>query len=275
MVATNPKIRVTMKSLRSGSANPSSSVQICTQNGPTRPAKRVIRAFSLLELLVVLAISAMLMALLMPHFTRLRESARQAGCSSNQHQIGLAIALYADEYQDSMPYSRYSYDHDSGALKMMAAYVGSPNSWDSMGLLYGTPSESLRFIRSPKVLYCPSHFGLHPLERYEKMWANPGNTTIETNYHYRQTIDRPSNSYTVPTSKIDFLQRNFAEEPILTDGMQTKQDFNHVVGANMLRLDSSVKWFTDTNGELYSKLPDVSGEPKWGDNPWHDFSNRQ
>ncbi|BCM88535.1 hypothetical protein IAD21_00368 [Abditibacteriota bacterium] len=56
------------------------------------------RAFTLLEILVVIAIIGLLAAILFPAFARARENARRASCSSNLKQIFLAHSLYRDDY---------------------------------------------------------------------------------------------------------------------------------------------------------------------------------
>lgn len=53
------------------------------------------RAFTLIEMLIVLAIIGIVAAILLPIFNSARESARRATCSSNLKQIGMAIAQYA------------------------------------------------------------------------------------------------------------------------------------------------------------------------------------
>lgn len=60
-------------------------------------------AFTMVELLVVVAIIAILAALVFPVFTRAKEQAKQTQCMSNLRQIGNAIGLYMADHDDMFP----------------------------------------------------------------------------------------------------------------------------------------------------------------------------
>ena len=61
------------------------------------------RGFTLIELLVVIAIIAILAAILFPVFNKAREKARQTSCTSNQRQIALAVQIYTQENDETLP----------------------------------------------------------------------------------------------------------------------------------------------------------------------------
>ena len=69
----------------------------------TRHTKQTARGFTLIELLVVIAIIAVLLAILMPAMRKIKEIARETACKSNLKNIGLAVAMYLDDYERKIP----------------------------------------------------------------------------------------------------------------------------------------------------------------------------
>jgi prepilin-type N-terminal cleavage/methylation domain-containing protein/prepilin-type processing-associated H-X9-DG protein len=94
---------------------------------------RTRRGFTLIEILVVVAIISLLAAILFPVFSRARESARRASCQSNLKQIGLAFMQYVQDYDERYP---------------PGAGSGNPGTgWANQIEPYG---------KSLKILRCPS-----------------------------------------------------------------------------------------------------------------------
>jgi prepilin-type N-terminal cleavage/methylation domain-containing protein/prepilin-type processing-associated H-X9-DG protein len=94
-------------------------------SGRSSPAGRPSSAgFTLIELLVVIAIIAILAAILFPVFAQARDKARQTACLSNQKQVGTAIMMYTQDYDEMYPTS------DAGAyLVLIQPYVKNLDVW--------------------------------------------------------------------------------------------------------------------------------------------------
>ncbi|AHF91242.1 N-terminal cleavage protein [Opitutaceae bacterium TAV5] len=60
-------------------------------------------AFTLIELLTVIAIIGILAAIIIPTVGKVRETARKAQCASNLRQVGMAIMAYAGDNKDRLP----------------------------------------------------------------------------------------------------------------------------------------------------------------------------
>lgn len=68
-----------------------------------QPRAATRRAFTLVELLVVIGIIALLISILLPSLSRARQSANQLACLANLRSIGSAIQMYANQSRDSLP----------------------------------------------------------------------------------------------------------------------------------------------------------------------------
>ncbi len=65
------------------------------------------RAFTLIELMVVVAVIGLLVGILMPALGNARTQARRAACSSNLRQIGMGLQIYLSGNHDRFPYASF------------------------------------------------------------------------------------------------------------------------------------------------------------------------
>jgi prepilin-type N-terminal cleavage/methylation domain-containing protein len=117
-----------------------------------------IRAFTLIELLVVIAIIAVLAAILFPVFAQAREKARSAGCLSNTKQIGLAVQMYAQDYDERLP----------NACAWGKAWLHGDSAKECPPIVAAGMPAYLQeilgpYVKNEAVWYCPSVGRGHPL----------------------------------------------------------------------------------------------------------------
>jgi prepilin-type N-terminal cleavage/methylation domain-containing protein/prepilin-type processing-associated H-X9-DG protein len=100
-------------------------------------------AFSLVELLIVIAIIAILAALALPVLNRAKESGRSTACVNNLHQVGLALQMYVDANNNTLPIMRDA-PMDTNAV--------STNNMPTVNIVLKTE------LGNTNILRCPSDF---------------------------------------------------------------------------------------------------------------------
>lgn len=120
---------------------------------PTNLIVKRPRAFTLLELLVVMAILAVLMAILGSALPKARQQAKSLACLSNQRQIAMGIHAYTNDFHNHFPISQYT-DYAN------SAWV----TWDTTTYFRGTTRSSRpgliwQYVTGESVQQCPSYEG--------------------------------------------------------------------------------------------------------------------
>ncbi len=186
------------------------------------------RAFTLIELLVVIAIIAILAAILFPVFARAREKARQAACLSNVKQMALATLMYAQDYDEVLPFG-----------------IGGPTSTTLLSLM-----ELLApYMKSEQIQRCPSdptgtiNFTAEGLGRYSYGW----NRVL---FAYRLPVGPP------PAAVVSLAAVGLPAATVsVYDGLDTstvpgmhviQAAFRHNQGANAGFLDGHGKWYSES-----------------------------
>jgi prepilin-type N-terminal cleavage/methylation domain-containing protein len=108
------------------------------------------RAFTLVELLVVIGIIAVLVGILLPALNSARERGRRAVCLSNLRQIHQAFVMYANANKDQVPLGVSGNEYQFNYV-IWRELSGQPAKYQAFGLLHLT-----NLMPDPKAFYCPS-----------------------------------------------------------------------------------------------------------------------
>lgn len=143
-------------------------------------------AFSLVELLLVLAIISLLAGIAFAAMGPAREKSRERVCVSNLHQVGQALAMYIADYDGA------------------EATQGQPMQYAQLGLpaLSMAPSFFFAYVKNRQALLCPDYHGRMPVDK------------MTTTYSWVPDMDEHSSDY-YRFSRIVALRGG--DTPLLTD----------------------------------------------------------
>jgi len=117
--------------------------------------KPAARAFTLFELLMVMAVIAMLIAWLLPALNRGKASAERTACLNNLRQIGVALRLYADDSSGRLPATpvtdraAHPFNTLTGFKYKVKNYLGLPGPAAPTDKVFACPADHFCLMREP------------------------------------------------------------------------------------------------------------------------------
>lgn len=227
--------------------------------------------FTLIEILVVIAIVALLTALLIPAFSSARESMRTTSCASNLKQIGLAISLYVND--NSGRYPLIAQPTNCSWVDTVFPYAKSVAIFQCPSTDHGEyvpgcgPEEAIGNDLLQKNGFNGSYDMVTPFISVASVQTNGSSTTTTYNIEPKSLS---SSRYRAPSSTIlaidgndhtYFFHNSYAAVNPGVDPIHNIDDLKdggvvavHRDGINLLYVDGHVKW---------QNLQSLTSTPMW------------
>lgn len=114
------------------------------------------KGFTLIELLVVIAIIAILAAMLLPALDRARTQARQSVCMSNLKQLGIAVSMYLNDFNEYFYPTVWAWTGDRGTRRATSFLRTLLELVYAKGYInYSGTSDASNLISSGGIVACP------------------------------------------------------------------------------------------------------------------------
>lgn len=230
------------------------------------------RGFTLIELLVVIAIIAVLAAILFPVFASAREHAREAACTSNLRQIGLAFSMYLQDWDDVFPDRRdlktslpggfhpwttwppSTSDPRTGwAAVVLDPYIKNYGVWNCPsveGSRMGNLPQVLQAVEigpnSPATRYWAWRFdSIAPVDTCADFWGKTENKAVSDLEIPSCATGNPTVGVVYGESDVEMVVDPYFPDTVKTLPAGVKGLAVHFGGRNRLLLDGHVQYFRD------------------------------
>lgn len=118
---------------------------------------KICRAFTLIEVLVVIAIIAVLAALLLPAVARAKRQARRVQCIGNQKQLATTWMLYVTDNSDWVPGNGGNTTPDTSLKRwVQGSFVNAAANTTEQYILSPTYAQFAAYIRTIRIYVCPT-----------------------------------------------------------------------------------------------------------------------
>ena len=232
--------------------------------------------FTLIEVLVVIAIIGILAAILFPVFAQAREKARQTSCMSNMKQLGMGLAMYIDDYDERC----FFFGHNSQLSRANSAIpLGATreNRWWNQIYPYTKTTAGL--------IVCPSDTGRLPHATED---GQAGRPRVPRSYVANRmaesltlpAIDLPAEIVVITEKGARFDDSWFEPPKNLYDkpgfGEPVLAMRRHNEGVNAAFFDGHAKWMSKGTwlsnpcGEPWAGVDLMRRYPIPGAAPWHE-----
>lgn len=229
------------------------------------------RAFSLIELLVVIGIIAVLMAILLPALEKARESALKVKCASNLRQVGQALVLYSNENHGQYPRTTYipgaPLTEGTGTTATDPFSPGGvqPNDVTAAIFLLIRTQDAL-----PQIFMCPyNDVNVFEADKATDIRNRSNFTNYRKNLGYSYANPYPDAAAVATGYALtNRISPRFVLAADLNPGTLSENSKNHEdEGQNVLFADSHVEWKRENNcginkDNIYrTKADAVTGSP--------------
>ena len=210
------------------------------------------QGFSLIELLVAVAVISIVAAIVLPVFAQVRARARTATCLSNMRQLGAAALLYAQDNDERLP--DFHSDPFSAANENDAPYWHD-HFCCGLFLAPGQPSfisAVMPYVRSMQIAVCPA----------DTDRTNGGR--LLTSYEYKSWLAR---GRTLAEARQPSGLALFWEQWAYHEGSGHLSEYDRRSAMNVAFLDGHARWrrLADATTSRYGSGPNLHGIFKEGD----------